>query len=300
MKPLERNAPPRLDRAREVARRHLAPAFAFGDLRLARRQTEQIGGAVQPAFLVELADRSSRRARRCRTPGARRNGSAARRAAPRRSARRCSAAPPRRAAAPRGCRTPGRLGEHERLRVLRPPLEYHGNDLRDHVAGALQHHGVADADVLAGDLVLVVQRRVLHQHAADIHRLEPRDRRQRAGAADLDADVAAARSSPVRRGTSRRSPSAARGRRSRAGAAAPGRRACRPRHRCRSRDRSVPRRSRAWKAAASASLCSRRDSGLTWNPQSRRRSQIMPVGIGHRLARFALGIGEQRQRPLAR
>ena len=33
---LQRNVPPRLDRARQVARRHLAPAFAFGDLRLSR------------------------------------------------------------------------------------------------------------------------------------------------------------------------------------------------------------------------------------------------------------------------
>ena len=190
------------------------------------------------------------------------------------------------------------LGEHEGLRVLRPPFGHHGNDLRDHVAGALQHHGVADADVLAGDLVLVVQRRVLHQHAADIHRLEPRDRRQRAGAADLDADVAAARSSPVRRGTSRRSPSAARGRRSRAGAAAPGRRPCRPRRRCRSRGRSVPRRSRAWKAAASASLVQQARQRVHLEPPVAQALQIMPMGIGHRLARFALGIGEQRQRPL--
>src|SRR6185437_4050348 len=52
--PIERNAAPCLDRPREVARRDLAPAFAFGDRRLARRQTKQIGGAVQPAFLVEL------------------------------------------------------------------------------------------------------------------------------------------------------------------------------------------------------------------------------------------------------
>ncbi len=62
--------------------------------------------------------------------------------------------------------------------------------------------GVADADVDAVadrlavgadalDVILVVQRGVLHHHAADRHRLELGDRRQRAGAADLDVDVAA-------------------------------------------------------------------------------------------------------------
>ena len=36
------------------------------------------------------------------------------------------------------------------------------DDLRDDVAGALDDHRVADADVLAADVVLVVQRRQLH------------------------------------------------------------------------------------------------------------------------------------------
>ena len=59
---------------------------------------------------------------------------------------------------------------------------------------------VADADIAtfaqtrlaadALDLVRVVQRRVLHDDAADADRLELGDRRQRAGAADLDLDVA--------------------------------------------------------------------------------------------------------------
>ena len=38
------------------------------------------------------------------------------------------------------------------------------------------------------DVVGVVQRRVLHDDAADRHRQQPRHRRQRAGAADLDVD----------------------------------------------------------------------------------------------------------------
>ena len=64
------------------------------------------------------------------------------------------------------------------------------DDLRDDVAGALDRHGVADPHAEPLDLVLVVQGRVLHHHAADGDRLELGDRRQRAGAADLDLDVA--------------------------------------------------------------------------------------------------------------
>jgi hypothetical protein len=63
------------------------------------------------------------------------------------------------------------------------------HDLGDHVAGAAHDHGVADAHVLAAHLVLVVQRRVRDRDAADEHRRETRDRRDRAGAADLHLDV---------------------------------------------------------------------------------------------------------------
>ena len=42
--------------------------------------------------------------------------------------------------------------------------------------------------VAPGDVVGVVQRRVLHDDAADRHRQQPGDRRERSGAADLDVD----------------------------------------------------------------------------------------------------------------
>ena len=80
--------------------------------------------------------------------------------------------------------------EFERLRVRRPLLQHHRDDLRDDVARALHDHGVADADVLARDLVLVVQRGVGDHHAAHGDGLELGDRRQRTGAADLDVDLA--------------------------------------------------------------------------------------------------------------
>ncbi len=84
--------------------------------------------------------------------------------------------------------------------ILRPLVDHDIDNLRDHVAGALDHDGVADPDVAAlaqllavaadtPDVVLIVQRDVLHDHAADADRLELADGRERAGAADLDLDV---------------------------------------------------------------------------------------------------------------
>ena len=89
----------------------------------------------------------------------------------------------------------------EFLGRLRPLVEDDVDHLRDDVAGALDHDGVADPDVAplaqnltlvadALDVVLVVQGDVLHDHAADADRFELADRRERAGAADLDLDVA--------------------------------------------------------------------------------------------------------------
>src|SRR6185437_10405040 len=88
-------------------------------------------------------------------------------------------------------------GEAIGLGVLRTLVQHHVHHLRNDVAGALNDDGVADADVAALaqrfavaadalDVVLVVQRHVLHDDAADADRLELADRRERAGAADLD------------------------------------------------------------------------------------------------------------------
>ena len=85
-------------------------------------------------------------------------------------------------------RTDGR--ELEGLCRFRPLLENNFDDLRDDVAGALHDDGIADADVLARDLVLVVQRRVRDDNAADRNRLELCDRRQRASAANLNFNAA--------------------------------------------------------------------------------------------------------------
>ncbi len=94
-----------------------------------------------------------------------------------------------------------RFRKHIGLRSRRPLLHYHVEHLRDDVARPLNDDGIADADVviiladaLAGiadalDVILVVQRRIGDDDAADGHRRQPRHRRQRAGAADLDVDV---------------------------------------------------------------------------------------------------------------
>ena len=73
---------------------------------------------------------------------------------------------------------------------MRPLVEQNFHDLRDHIARALDDDGVADANILAFDLVGIVQRRVLHDDPADRDRIESRDRRERAGAPDLDVDRA--------------------------------------------------------------------------------------------------------------
>ncbi len=67
------------------------------------------------------------------------------------------------------------------------------DDLGNHLARALHDHRIADANVLAADLVLVMKRRVGDGDPADLHRFEIGHGRERAGAADLYANVVDAR-----------------------------------------------------------------------------------------------------------
>src|SRR5690606_6194103 len=111
------------------------------------------------------------------------------------------AAPHRLALLPHGMAVAGRAAVREDVghgipgAFFRQYVEYLGDD----IAGALHDDGVADTDVAALsdrlalvayalDVVLVVERRIDDGHAADRHRLQPRHRRQRAGATDLDVD----------------------------------------------------------------------------------------------------------------
>ena len=63
------------------------------------------------------------------------------------------------------------------------------DDLRDHVAGLLEHDVVADPDVLAADLVEVVEGRPCDRRARHLRRAQVGDRRQRPGPADVRDDV---------------------------------------------------------------------------------------------------------------
>ena len=69
----------------------------------------------------------------------------------------------------------------------------HFDDIRDDVAGALDDHRVADANVLTGDFIHVVQRSAFYHDAADRDGLEASDRRQSAGASDLGLNIENAR-----------------------------------------------------------------------------------------------------------
>ena len=94
---------------------------------------------------------------------------------------------------------------------LRPgPVRARGaDDLRDHVAGALDDHVVARADLLAVDVLLVVEGRARDGDAADLDRLEHRPRVERAGAADADPDLVQARHGRQRRPLERARPARA-------------------------------------------------------------------------------------------
>src|SRR4029078_57927 len=63
------------------------------------------------------------------------------------------------------------------------------DDLRDHVARALHDHVVADTDVLAGDVLFVVESRARDRDASDLDRLKESPRIERARAADTDPDL---------------------------------------------------------------------------------------------------------------
>ena len=76
-----------------------------------------------------------------------------------------------------------------RLLGARSLLRNRGDDLGNHLASALHLHPIADAQVLGDDKVLVVQRRQLHYHSADLHRLQNRERIDRAGASHIHLDV---------------------------------------------------------------------------------------------------------------
>ena len=198
-------------------------------------------------------------------------------------------------------------GKFVRLGAPRPLLQHHVDDLRNDVAGALDRHGVADADVGAAadriavvadalDVVLVVQRGVLHHHAADRDRLELGDRRQRAGAADLDLDVAQHGGGALGRELVRDRPARASARRSRAAPASRAGRACRRRRRYRSRAWRACSPMSRWNASISSTDEQVVHSGLVWKPAAFNHFSMPDWLSGRHLAHLAPGVGEEVQR----
>ena len=67
--------------------------------------------------------------------------------------------------------------------------EDRADDLRDHVAGALDDHRVALADVLAVDVLLVVERGLRDGDTPDLDRLEPGPGVERPRATHADVNL---------------------------------------------------------------------------------------------------------------
>src|SRR6185437_2678495 len=206
---LQRNLPSRLDRIEQVTHRGFAVTLDLLQLQpgVALLQRENIGRLPHPAFVEEIlqllfaeavdVERTARREQLQVLDPLVGTGELAR------------ATGARALLAGRGLlahhvgvqRARALLREVKLFRAPGPLVDHDVDDLRDHVAGALDHHRVADPDIAAlaellaiasdtPDVVLIVQRHVLHDDAADADRLELADRRERAGAADLDFDVA--------------------------------------------------------------------------------------------------------------
>src|SRR5216684_1943786 len=204
---LERDPPPTLDSGKQIAHRGFPVAFMLPepDLVVARGQREDIGRLFHPSLLEKELDLLF--AQPVDIEGAAR-GKQFQVLDPLVGTGELAGAAGA-GALLAGCGLLAHDGSMKRARalcresiLLLPAglISDHINNLRDDVAGALDDDGVADADIAALaqllavaadalDVILIVQRDVLHDDAADPDRLELADRRERAGAADLDLDI---------------------------------------------------------------------------------------------------------------
>ena len=152
------------------------------------------------------------------------------------------------------------------------------DDLRDHVAGAHHDHLLALAQVLADEVLLVVEGGELDRDAADGDGL--RAPRRGAGRRTCRRSTSPARASSRRwsAGTSRRPPSAGRARPRPGAAAGRGRRPSPPRRRSRSRARRGGAPIRGTGRSPRPRLSSVRIPGLTRKPCSRSHRQRLLSG----------------------
>ena len=177
--------------AGDDVRRRSSPPCAPAP-RASRRRADRGRPACARARRRRAGRRACRPGPRCPSRGGSRNAAAPACAAPGRRARRCSARSPRpssrthRRAALRALRR-----HHERLRILRGRLlEQHANDLRDHVAGAAHDRPCRRcARPCGGPRPRCAAWRWSTVTPPTNTGFKPRDRRDRAGAADLHVDA---------------------------------------------------------------------------------------------------------------
>ena len=86
----------------------------------------------------------------------------------------------------------------EGRRPVLPLVQVGRNDLGDHVSALFDPHGIADAQVLAADLFLVVERGPADRRPGQEDRFEFGHRSHHAGPADLQPDVCKTRPGPLR------------------------------------------------------------------------------------------------------
>ena len=66
----------------------------------------------------------------------------------------------------------------------------HPDNLWNNIAGTLDYHLVANADIFSPDFILIMQGGVGYNDATNRYRLQPRNRRQRTGASNLNINGA--------------------------------------------------------------------------------------------------------------
>ena len=172
------------------------------------------------------------------------------------------------------------VGRHLPGHRARPVLACRPDDLRDHVAGPLHDHEVALADVLAVDVLLVVERRGRDGDAADLHRLELGPRVQRARAADPDVDLAQGRDRGRRRPLVRARPPGPLVERAEPLLLLEGVELDHDRRRSRSRALRAALSHRAQAAATSSIVSSRSVCGFVRKPRSRSHASISNWAVG--------------------
>src|SRR5512135_1314535 len=207
-KTIERNLPPLLDSFEQVTHRGFAVAFFILqlDLLIARLEGKNVRWLLDPFSLEEQLDLLL--AQPLDIKGATRAEQFQMLDLLERTGELAGTAGPRALLAGRGFLahdvgveiTRAFLWKMIRLGVLRTLIYDHIDNLWNNIAGALNDDGIADANIAAFpkrlpvsanafDVVLVVQRNVLDDHATNANWLELTDWRERTGTANLQLDV---------------------------------------------------------------------------------------------------------------